>query len=663
MKKLFAVVLILALALCGCAQKPEDKNSSGISDLENAGNSGASDVSFNKERAKWNTKNTANVVWCSSFCYDDETDTLFYNSTEIKNGKYSYSIVAKKGDEEKVLSKESAGCLYVFENKIYFSNDSQILCMNTDGTGRKVILESSGKNILPYWDGVLYINYDDWKIHRIAPDGSESILNTQMKVSQFMIYDGIIFYGGFRNELGTMFELRYFDPVTETDGLLFEDVCEFDIANDRFYIKNENNVLSVYGFDLEFVETIAYDVKYHFYAYDDYLMYLTGNIGEDARLVRYDYKTNENKTLYTSECREFLCGPYICEENYEGTHIERWQQPEEKITKYQGKENYTDVSLGYGYFAQNDEYYYYIDFDEFFGINKKTKERVSVAKMVSQVIYVTGDTVCLYDSEDNILFFDITTKKLTKKSHKDCFGEALYQPELFLTKDGFVASENGDIYFVDSELKTKKLLKPDGCNFVLDDEIFYVDEFGGNIYNYNIKTDKTTYVTDYKPTYRSRDVYEEGLRSQILKYLGRGKILAYGDDKLQIINLADGSSYRPYTQEQEKEMDRIDAIYDDDAMYFLVWETRNDYRIDAVSYETFKPTTIYKGKWTENAEEMSITDDYNITILEADDQYIYFRDFASMEKGNHFRIKKDGSGKEVLFSHMGEEHYSIEKYE
>ena len=117
---------------------------------------------------------------------------------------------------------------------------------------------------------------------------------------------------------------------------------------------------------------------------------------------------------------------------------------------------------------------------------------------------------------------------------------------------------------------------------------------------------------------------------------------------------------RTVTKEQEDKMQDITAIYDDNAIYFLIWESATEYRVDKLDYKTLKPETIYKAG--EPSPDTELTK-HQIKFAACDERYIYFRDFAPMDEGNHFRIKKDGSGKEVLFNHMGEEHYSIEKYE
>lgn len=58
-------------------------------------------------------------------------------------------------------------------------------------------------------------------------------------------------------------------------------------------------------------------------------------------------------------------------------------RPTPTLEKYVGKEKYESVSPGWKYLAQDDECYYYVDFDEFFSIDKKTGKRTAIEKMVA----------------------------------------------------------------------------------------------------------------------------------------------------------------------------------------------------------------------------------------------------------------------------------------
>ena len=343
----------------------------------------------------------------------------------------------------------------------------------------------------------------------------------------------------------------------------------------------------------------------------------------------------------------------------------------QKFEKYVGKHEPADVSLGYWNFAQNEENYYYVDFHQAYSVNKKTKEKTALFDTtIGLSMFHYKDYMIFDGSGDNIFLYNLQTKeKLTKKYPKEWIMEYHLTPSFYMTENGYVMTgycpddEKEKTYYIDSEFKTRKLLNTDNCytvSFVLGDDIFYLGE-DGNVYCCNIKDDKKYYVTDYKATpydYENPD----RLSSDILKYLGKGKILVYGDEKLQILNLYDDSSFRPYTAEQEQQIQEVNAIYDDDAIYFIVWESATEYRIDVLDYETLVPKTVYKGRQTEYDEELSFPT-HDVDLLSSDSEYLYLEDFASFDKGHHFRIKKDGSDKEVLFHHFGEEIYSIDSHE
>lgn len=337
------------------------------------------------------------------------------------------------------------------------------------------------------------------------------------------------------------------------------------------------------------------------------------------------------------------------------------------LEKYKGKEDYADISLGWGNFAQNDDNYYYIDFDQAYSVNKQTKEKTALFDtFIASTMFNYKDTM-IFQQGCNVVLYDLKTNEKTIKPYpEEWCNEFHLAPSFYMVEDGFVMvgynpdEERELVYFVDREIKNRKLLNAERCNFILDDNVFYLSE-DGNVYCCDIKTNNKYYVTDYKATLFDNENPDK-LVSNILSYIGKGKILAYCDEKLQIINLCDGSSYRPYTAEQEKKIDKIEAVYGDDAIYFMIWESEIEYRIDSLSYETLKPQAIYSGKWTGDTEEAEIFA-HRISLLDCDDEYLYFEDLAQFEDGNHFRIKKDGSSKEVLFHHFGEEIYSIDYYE
>lgn len=659
MKKIFALILALLLVLCSCDKADNTASDSNASSTISKNELVGIEADPSADYSEWNTKNAYNVMWCSSFSYDDKTETLYYGKYEMKNDKFENSLVSVKDGKTETLSDESADCLYVFDNKLYYTTDENVMCMDLETKKTSVIANVSAKNIVPYWDGIMYITYDDYKIHSINSEGKESVVDTALSVQQFMLYNGKIYYGGFVGAMSNIFELRCYDPATRTDTrVLDESICGFDIAYDKICATNENGVPILYEINGELIESVHPDEFGAFYLTETGLMYI-----DKKNLVEYNYDKRTTKTLASNIDCQFVCGPYLCLSDYEKSEVKLWKEPEPEIKKYVGKKNYQNASLGWTYLAQNDDCYYYVDFDEFFSIDKKSGKRTSIAWPVSQVMYKYNDIVTVDSTkDDNILFFDTKTKKLTKKVCKHSFGENQHSASLHLTENGIVAIGDADVYYCDRDFKNLKQLPIAtlyGNAFVLDDEIFYLAE-DYNVYCYNFKTNKKSYVTDYKPTPLNWD--EDGLQSTILQYLGNGNILVYGDEKLQIINLTTGKSHAPYTKQELKKIKSIKTIYNDDAIFFMVWTSDVDYYIDKLDPKTYKKDRIYAAKW-QTVDELNQGDQYNVSFTDCDENHIYLRDHSSFENGHDFRIKTDGSGKEILFSHMGEEHYSIEKYE
>lgn len=661
MKKLFALVLALLFVLCSCDKADNTASDPNTSSTISKNESVGIKVDPSADYSEWDTKNAYNVMRCSGFTYDDKTKTLYYGKHQMKGDKFEYSLVAVKDGKTQTLLNSGATCLAVSGSKLYYTTDEQIMCMDLETKKTSVIATVSAKNIVPYWDGIMYITYADKRIHSINSEGKESVIDTALSVQQFMLYNGKIYYGGFVGAMSNIFELRCYNPATRTDTrVLDESICNFDIAYDKICAANENNVPTLYEINGELIESVHPNELGAFYLMESGLMYITGDVNK-KNLVEYSYDKKTTKTLVADVDCQFVCGPYLCSSEYEKCTVKLWKEPEEKITKYVGKKSYQNASLGALDIAQNDDCYYYIDFDEFFSIDKKSGKRTSIAFHVSQVGFKYKDVVTLYSTEDdNVLFFDLKTKKLTKKLCPHTFGENRYPAALHLTDSGIVAIGDADVYYSDRDFKNIKQLPIEtlyGIAFVLDDEIFYLGE-DYNVYCYNIKTNKKFYVTDYKPTPEGA----EGFTSTRLDYLGNGNILVYGDEKLQIINLTTGKSHAPYTKQELDKIKSIDTIYNDDAIFLLVWTSDVDYYIDKLDPKTYKKDRIYAAKW-KAVDELNQGDQYKVSFTECDENYIYLRDNSSFEKGHDFRIKVNGSGKEILFSHMGEEHYSIEKYE
>ncbi len=644
MKKLFAVVLLLSLALCGCKIVPQKQN---VGDNSN-----------------WNTKLFEAKHDGGLFFYDEQSDTLFYRKSE---GNDKFSLVSKKGDSIKTLSNETACFICAFEDKVYYSNGEQLLSINADGTGRKALADAKVRGITVLGEDVLYLSEKDWKIHRISPDGTDTIISTFYNVANFMIYNEKIYFCGFLSgNMSSSYALCYYDTDSQIDNLLIMDsVTWFDIEDDTVYACVEDKTVKKYDIKGNLLEeSVAPQDTYNFCLVDGEPVYVKSPDGENTLVFSYDYENCVANVQYVTETRDWrLCGPYLCAYD-DAEYIEKWQGQKNEPARYQGKEDYTDVSLGIAELAWDDEYYYYIDFVEAFKINKQTKERTSFIKGVDYNMLRYKDTL-IFEEYDYYTLYNLKTKQKSKVSYEDGeYDHYHFSPEIYMIDNGYIIQGEAPaigkslVYLVDSKMKTRKLIPVDYCRFILDNQVFYLSDTDANVYSYDINKQELFKVTDYEATlydYQNSDK----LASNILEYLGKGKILVYGDGKLQIINLADLTSVRPYSKEQQDKMQNITAIYDDNAIYFLIWESATEYRVDKLDYNTLKPETIYKASKSMSDSEFS---EYEIEFAACDDEYIYFRDFASMGEGNHFRIKKSDGSKEVLFNHMGEEHYSVEKY-
>ncbi len=309
MKKLFAIVLILALALCGCAEKPDISSSSVIlneetPDILNSSNdlSVESDVSTSsfsqptKEYSKWNTVNFSSNVWGGTFCYDKQNDTYYYQRTEFKNEKYNYAIIAEKDGEKHIISEEAAWYMYFFEGKIYYTNGEEIVSINADGSERKVLAKTdSAKLIYPYKEYVYYCSSYDWKLHKISPDGTDRIVETRdMKVHYYMIYEDKIYYAGYP-EISISTNLYSLDIETGEQKLLFDELFYgVEIANDKVYFVSENDEIICCNLDGSNREKLISEGTSTAFVYSDKIIYFPIN---SIDVKKFDLKTEESRTI------------------------------------------------------------------------------------------------------------------------------------------------------------------------------------------------------------------------------------------------------------------------------------------------------------------------------------------------------------------------------
>lgn len=333
MKKLFAVVLVFMLVLCGCGKEPVSSSSGIVSSNFSSSLPQSTDnetiltrLPEENELSKWNTQNATNVMRCNPCLYDNET--LYYSGSYYAGGTdYEEALFVEKNHDTQIILNKWAGCIYLSGNKIYYStSDEKIYGINTDGTEQKIIADNNGKNIVVFCDEILYVSYDDWKIHKISSNGTDTVLDTRYNVLQYMIYNGKIFYGAFKDERSDIFDLRCFDPQTKEDLLVVKEIMSFIVAYDKLYVVDSEWVLQEYNYELKLIKEISNNVYEAIYPYEDAIYYFVED-SDKKRLERYDYRNKISKTVLTMQEMGYLCGPYIYSNMYEGgTSIFLWNK-------------------------------------------------------------------------------------------------------------------------------------------------------------------------------------------------------------------------------------------------------------------------------------------------------------------------------------------------
>lgn len=342
-------------------------------------------------------------------------------------------------------------------------------------------------------------------------------------------------------------------------------------------------------------------------------------------------------------------------------------RPTPTFEKYVGKQDYKNLSLGGIELAQDEEKYYYTEFYNLFAIDKATKKWEKLPWDLDLFYYRYNDLLYAdtgYGDEQKISVYNLKTKESYSIPFEKSLVEGFHlNPIFYMVENGFLVvgyapeDEKEIVYYTDKQLKNKKRLDIDDVQFVLDNDVFYLGE-DGNVFSYNLETSKKTYVTNYVPTPNDYEV--DKLESTILEYLGNGKILVYGDGNLQIIELASGKSHTPYTANKQKKIKDVDVIYDDNNIYLLAWESEYAYRIDKISHQNYEVKTIFSGgKKDDDVME------YNTELVDVDEQYLYLEESGSFNEdgsaqGYDFRIKKDGTNKEILFHHLSADYYTAD---
>ena len=343
----------------------------------------------------------------------------------------------------------------------------------------------------------------------------------------------------------------------------------------------------------------------------------------------------------------------------------------EKTKKYVGKQSYNDVSLGAVELAQDSDNYYYTDCENFYSINKQTKKRELLIMYAGLIMDQYNDSLFfLYSGYNSTAIFDLSTASLQLESQKplssaleahngyDNMSIPLVLSNGYLFNIYNTETSDSKFFLTDKDYNIKEQLYFSGePAFSLDNDLFYIGE-DGNIYCYKLATKKNFYVTSFNPLPEQSDI--RIFRGNSVKYLGKDKILVYGTDAFQILSLSDGSVFQtiPFKITDENfSTTYIGSAYDDENMYFSITNQKETV-VYKINHQSKAVSTLYK--YANSSSSLGAT------LCLVDDQYLYFAADSHYDaenlaaKGCHFRIKKDGSGKEILFEHFPNEYYEID---
>ena len=297
MKRFLILVLSMLFVLCSCQGGAEGNISSKIET-----------ESDKSSLSKWNTVDFQNVYY-GNFAFDSENDSIIYCKSELKNDKYSYSLMSRKGEYETKIMDGPASSIYVFEGKIYYSDEDCVYSVNLDGTDKKELSEiNSAYCIMPYKDGFFCRNAD-FEIHQVLNDGTDKLIETEQNVIFFMIYNGCLYYCGYEEEISESLNLRCYNIEKKKDKAIAENIVSFDIVSDTIYAVNTDySIVSMNLDGSNEQEVIKGEVEREIYAKSDGLIYFV-----QGECLKYDFDNKQSKTIANVENSAWsLCGDYLC---------------------------------------------------------------------------------------------------------------------------------------------------------------------------------------------------------------------------------------------------------------------------------------------------------------------------------------------------------------
>ncbi len=301
MKKMLCTILaIITLSSCA-AQKDVNDSSSVLPDTE---------LDF-KIEAQYNTENLQNQTSGGVFSYCSETDEIVYSKVSVSNDNYNYSIVARKGSDERSILEGTASPLTVFGKKLFYYDGENICSVDLSGNNKKIYCKAqSPLYIYPYGDGIFY--REDFKIKYASANGKISEIDTEQKILNFAICNGCLYYGGFEDMPSEYSSLRCYNFSDFTDKLIAENITSFEIINGKIYaIEQKYNVISM-ELDGKNKQTLAVEENpVELYSSKKGLMYVV-NQNDTCICKLYNEKSKRFSEIARVKNSGALCGDYLC---------------------------------------------------------------------------------------------------------------------------------------------------------------------------------------------------------------------------------------------------------------------------------------------------------------------------------------------------------------
>ena len=346
-----------------------------------------------------------------------------------------------------------------------------------------------------------------------------------------------------------------------------------------------------------------------------------------------------------------------------------------EVTQYRGKNEYNDISLGMTELVQDDNFYYYTDYNsDKFGFLKKDKKSGKITVVSEEYLgdmHEYGNHIYFEHIGGNIVIFDKEKQKLETKSYLDVLSlkkEELGQDctvSVCMIDEGWLArvrrsiygeTITSDVYLLSWDMTSKEHLPMvEDVSFVLDDDVFSLSS-KGEILSYNLKTKKHSFVSGEFLGING----EKSTSLPFFEYLGGGKILAFKDMKMHIINLTNGKVEKEIKCDYD--WSHPSVTYDKNNIYLMIKEFYEDnppdskdyvhdgkskYRIDAISRSNYETKTIYR-------TEIEIPYTY-VGLVDADDNCLYLRKcgYPDVDDGTSvdelLTLSKDGKEIKTLF--------------